>query len=59
MDQDKNIKKETLLCQHCETGKQDFALDRTSLFCSYIACLHDGKCSIYIPFGRRIMQYER
>ena len=48
MKQGKNIDNKTLLCPHCKTGKTDYELDKTSVFCSYIACLHDGECSMYV-----------
>lgn len=48
MKQGKNIDNEALLCPHCKTGKTDYELDKTSVFCSYIACLHDGECSMYV-----------
>ncbi len=37
------------ICTVCETGKNDYLLDRTSVFCSYIDCLKDGKCSMFCP----------
>lgn len=49
MKQGKNIDNEALLCPHCKTGKTDYELDKTSLFCSYIHCLHSGQCEKFTP----------
>lgn len=37
------------ICTVCETGKNDYLLDRISVFCSYINCLKGGKCSMFYP----------
>lgn len=38
-----------LLCSVCKTGMIDFALDTRSPVCSYIGCLNNGKCGMFVP----------
>ena len=40
-----------LLCPVCKTGMIDFALDTRSTVCSYIGCLKDGKCGMFVPLA--------
>lgn len=39
------------ICSVCETGRIDYLLDKTSVFCSHISCLKDGKCGMYKPLA--------
>ena len=39
------MKNETKNCAICKTGKDDYELDKTSIFCTYIDYLKDRKYS--------------
>ena len=45
MSENMNVK----LCPVCETGRKDYLLDGSSIFCSHISCLKDGKCNRFAP----------
>ena len=36
------------LCSICKTGMLDLALDRSSVICSHIVCLKNGRCSKFV-----------
>ncbi len=38
-------------CPNCETGKKDYELDKHSVFCSNIHCLHGNECCKFVPMG--------
>lgn len=40
---------DTKICTVCETGRKDYLLDKSSVFCSYISCLKHGKCGMFKP----------
>jgi len=37
------------LCPNCQTGKDNFLLDRHSPTCTYIHCHKGDYCSMYVP----------
>lgn len=36
-------------CPMYETGRKDYLLDSSSIFCSHISYLKDGKCNCFVP----------
>ena len=37
------------ICTECRTGMLDYMIDTKSNICSYIACLNDEGCGMFIP----------
>lgn len=37
------------ICTECRTGMLDYMIDTKSSICSYIACLNDEGCGMFIP----------
>lgn len=39
------------LCSNCETGRKDYLLDKSSILCTYINCLNNGTCPMFVQLA--------
>jgi len=45
------------LCTNCETGKYYLITDTRSTFCPYLQCYNKGRCAMYKPQKKHILNF--